>query len=163
MKQLFIFILLSVSSLSFAEKRTEVSFQRGPYMMKFYENYWLPWAHQSGIHAAHGGAHDLVQTTAPQDRARRDAEFDEWMTSLILAGKSNNGPKMETYGPLASQFVWQLYRVIDWTHIHHEQTYDIMADKSIKPGEKQDWNDRAVKYYLENFDLPRSIAPLELR
>lgn len=160
--KIILFFLTMVLVEGHAETRSEVSFQRGPYMMKFYEGYRKPWVHQSGIHAAHGGAHDLAHTTAPEDRTKKDSEFEAWMQKMIMAGNANNGPKMETYGPLASQFVWQLYRTIDWTHIHHEQTYDIMADKDIGPNEKKKWNDRAVKFYLENFDIPRSIAPLEV-
>lgn len=84
------------------------------------------------------------------------------MIELTLSESSNNGHKMETYGPLVAQFAFDLYRTIDWTHIHHEQTYDIMSDSSISPSEKSKWNERAVEYYLKNFDIPRSVAPLEV-
>jgi hypothetical protein len=74
-----------------------------------------------------------------------------------------NPPKteavMQTYGPTTSQFAWKLYRAINWTHIHHTQTYDIMMSKDIPWGKKKEWTDKAVKYYLENNDV--SSLPLD--
>lgn len=160
------FIALLLISFSFEgyslDKRSEVSFQRGPYVQKFFNNYFVPWSHQSAIHAAHGAAHDIAHVTPPEKRTAQDEKFFKDMVELTLSESSKNGPKMETYGPLVSQFIYDLYRTIDWTHIHHEQTYDIMSDKSISPDDKQKWNDRSVKFYLEKFDIPRSVAPLEV-
>jgi hypothetical protein len=46
--------------------------------------------------------------------------------------------------------------------MHHEQTYDILSDKDIPWDKKKEWTDRAVAYYLEKFDIPRSPAPLDV-
>lgn len=110
------------------------------------------------IHAAH----DLAHATDPSDRKERDAEFDQRMVELTLSKSANNGPSSEAYGPLSSQFIWELFRAIDWTHMHHEQTYDILSDSDISMSEKAKWTERSVKYYLENFDIPRSVAPLDV-
>lgn len=162
MKVFWYGLLFSFSLMAHVDQRNEVTFQRGPYVQAFYKNFYKPWTHQAAIHAAHGGAHDLAHATSPEKRSDKDKEFRDEMVKLTLSERSNNGPKMETYGPLVSQFAFDLYRTIDWTHIHHEQTYDIMSDKDIAPKDKQKWNDRSVKYYLENFDIPRSVAPLEV-
>jgi len=71
-------------------------------------------------------------------------------------------PEMELYGPYTARTMWQLYRAIDWTHMHHEQTYDILADPDIPWKKKKEWTDRAVRYYLEKLDIPRSPAPLDV-
>lgn len=159
---ILIYILISSSAFAHIDQRSEVSFQRGPYVQKFYKNFYKAWTHQATIHAAHGGAHDLAHTTEPSERAKKDKSFRDEMVQLTLSEKCNNGPKSETYGPLTSQFAYELFRTIDWTHIHHEQTYDIMSDGDITSDKKQEWNERSVQYYLKNFDIPRSIAPLEV-
>ncbi len=155
-------LILSTSANGRIDQRSEVSFQRGPYVQKFFQNFYKPWTHQAAIHAAHGGAHDLAHTTDPKERAEVDKKFRDRMVKLTLSESSNNGPKSETYGPLTAQFAFDLFRTIDWTHIHHEQTYDVMSDKGIAPEDKARWSARTVDYYLKNFDIPRSIAPLEV-
>ncbi|MFP5384832.1 MAG: hypothetical protein ACLGHN_02050 [Bacteriovoracia bacterium] len=159
----FIFIYLLLLTQAYAlEQRDVVSFQRGPYVQAFYNNFRTPWSHQAAIHAAHGAAHDMSLVIEPEKRSERDREFEERMIELTLSGSSKNGPRSETYGPLTSQFAYDLFRTIDWTHVHHEQTYDIMSYDKIKPEEKRAWTKRAEDFYLKNFDLPRSIAPLEV-
>lgn len=37
-----------------------------------------------------------------------------------------------------------------------------MAERSIPWDEKKEWTDRAVRYYLDKFDIPRSPAPLDV-
>lgn len=162
MRLYWFILLLSFSAFAHVEQRDEVTFQRGPYLQKFFKNFFTAWTHQAAIHAAHGAAHDLAHVTDPALRNKVDKKFRDEMVKLALSETSKNGPKSETYGPLTSQFAFDLFRAIDWTHIHHEQTYDIMADNKIAPEDKQKWNERSVKYYLENFDIPRSIAPLEV-
>jgi len=38
---------------------------------------------------------------------------------------------MEYFGPYTSQSAWRMYRAIDWTHMHQEQTYSILSDARI--------------------------------
>ena len=65
---------------------------------------------------------------------------------------------MEYYGPYTARAAWTLYRAIDWTHMHHEQTYDIMADKGIPWSKKKEWTDRAVWYYLTKNSVARRFS-----
>jgi hypothetical protein len=39
---------------------------------------------------------------------------------------------MEYYGPYTARFAWAVYRAIDWTHIHHEQTYDVIIRRPFR-------------------------------
>ena len=80
----------------------------------------------------------------------------------FLENPPETEPTMELYAPFTSRVMWQLFRAIDWTHMHHEQTYDIMSDRDIAWSEKKRWTDRAVDYYLREMDIPRSPAPLDV-
>jgi hypothetical protein len=46
--------------------------------------------------------------------------------------------------------------------MYHEQTYDILSARDVPWGEKGRWTDRSDRYYLENFDIPCSPAPLDV-
>jgi hypothetical protein len=71
---------------------------------------------------------------------------------------------MELYGPYTARAMFRVFRAIDWTHMHHEQTYDILSDKEIPWNKKKKWTDRSVRYYLdkESAGIPRSPAPLDV-
>jgi hypothetical protein len=69
---------------------------------------------------------------------------------------------MYFYGPYTGRFMWQLYRAIDWTHVHHGETYDILSSREIEWGRKKAWTDEQVRYYLEINDMARSPAPLDV-
>ncbi|OFZ19433.1 MAG: hypothetical protein A2X94_13875 [Bdellovibrionales bacterium GWB1_55_8] len=84
------------------------------------------------------------------------------MVDLLLNKAPKTEVEMRTYGPYVSQFAWDLYRTIDWTHVHHDQTYSILSEPSIPWNKKREWTDKAVRHYLEKFDLPRSPAPLDV-
>ncbi len=73
-------------------------------------------------------------------------------------------PEMPYYSNYVDRAMHTLFRTIDWTHMHHEQTYDVMAFREIPWAEKKAWTDRAVRYYLtmQTPGVPRSVAPLEL-
>jgi len=60
------------------------------------------------------------------------------------------------------QAMWKLYRAIDWTHVHHEETYDILSSRGVPWREKKQFTDRAVRYYLDRDPVPRSPAPLDV-
>ena len=143
------------------EQRDVAGFPRGPYLNHFYRRHRAAWGQQSAIHVAHGAAHDVANRTPPAQHGEADRRFDERMTRLVHRAPKN-GPVMETYGPAVSQWAWPLYRTIDWTHVLHEQTYDILADADIDWEDKKAWTDRAVREYLERQADARSPAPLDV-
>jgi len=117
----------------------------------------------AGFHFHHGKQHDLLQLTALDESAKIDSDFDSEVRKYVFDQKLRVGPSMEYFGPYVSRMAWKLYRTIDWTHMHHEQTYDILAFKGVDWPEKKAWTDRAVKYYLEkNKDVAFSIAPVDI-
>lgn len=147
---------------SFLEKRSMVSFMRGPQVMAFFSRYRKPWGHQAAIHVAHGKAHDVFDLAELKNVEKVDNEFYEKMLNLTLNDPPKTEPEMQTFGPYIGQSIWQLYRAIDWTHIHHGTTYDILSEQDIAWDKKKEWTNKAVHYYLENFDIPRSPAPLDI-
>ncbi|MFN2427288.1 MAG: hypothetical protein ABR587_12675 [Candidatus Binatia bacterium] len=90
-----------------------------------------------------------------------DRQFDAEMVERIH-DTPRIEPHMEYWGPHTAQFAWDLYRAIDWTHIHHEQTYDILSSREVAWQDKAATTDLAVAYYLRWLDIPRSVAPLDV-
>ena len=145
------------------ESRKEVTYLRGPYNTSFYRRHNASERYSAGFHYHHGKQQDVLQITPLSNRQKVDADFDESVVKHVSQADIRVGPSMEFFGPYASRIAWKVYRAIDWTHEHHEQTYDIMASKKISWDKKKQWTDRAVKYYLEkNKDVARTIAPLDI-
>ncbi len=146
-----------------AEPRNEVSYLRGPYNIAFFKRHNASFRYSAAFHYHHGKEHDLMQLTAYPQMARVDHDFNVSVTDFVYGTKAKTEPTMELFGPYTDRFAHSLYRAIDWTHMHHEQTYDIMADAGISWADKKKWTDRAVRYYLEkNKDVARSVAPLDV-
>jgi hypothetical protein len=82
-------------------------------------------------------------------------------TARFLLGRKKP-PYCLLYGPATGRIAWDLYKAIDWTHIHHEQTYDILSDRRIPWDRKKEVTDRAVRYYLQKDRIARSPAPLDV-
>ncbi len=146
-----------------SEPRKEVSYIRGPYNAAFFRRHGPSEAYSAGFHYHHGKEHDVLVLTPLADREKVDADFDASVFDFVKNQKSKVGPNMALYGPYTARLAWKLFRTIDWTHQHHEQTYDIMASQRVAWDKKKEWTDRAVKYYLErNKDVARSVAPLDI-
>jgi hypothetical protein len=115
----------------------------------------------AAMHFGHGKQHDVLLLTP----IARNEHFDEMFNAECMwytFHPPRTEPTMELFAPYTMRAMWQLSRAIDWTHMHHEQTYDIMSYKGIPWDQKKEWTDRSVQYYLKNFDIPRSIAPLDI-
>lgn len=71
---------------------------------------------------------------------------------------------MDYYSSYVDRTMRSLFKAIDWTHMHHEQTYDILSAPNIAWDQKKRWTDRAVSYYLgaQERGIPRSPAPLDV-
>ncbi|HBG25491.1 MAG: hypothetical protein A2Y10_14600 [Planctomycetes bacterium GWF2_41_51] len=160
-KTTILIIIFSLSLNLFAEKRNEVSYLRGPYNYDFFYRNNESYDMSSAIHFAHGYQHDILEKT-PLSRHQPvdDETYAKYLDYLYNPPKTE--PTMEYFGPYIARSMWQLYRAIDWTHMHHEQTYDIMSYQKIPWPDKKEWTDRSVRYYLDKFDIPRSIAPLDI-
>lgn len=143
------------------DQRDAVGHLSGPYNLAFYDRHNAAYRISAAIHVAHAAQHDILQLAPLRDHRATDMETDaEYLQATFNPPRTE--PTMEFYGPYTAQFIFDLYRAIDWTHMHHEQTYDILADREIPWEKKKEWTDRAVDYYLEKFDIPRSPAPLDV-
>ena len=114
---------------SAVEQRNEVSYMRGKHNTAFFYRHNETFMNGAAIHFAHAVQHDILELTPLTDHARVDAETDRRYVDYILNHKAKTEPTMEYYGPYIARGAWKLYRAIDWTHMHHEQTYDVMSDK----------------------------------
>lgn len=159
---LTVFLLLAcMSILPAVEQRDLVSYMRGKYNYKFFDRHNTDFRIGAALHFAHGKQHDVLLLDKPGQNRKSDINADREYIDYI-----NNLPKtepsMELFAPYTAQTMYNVFRAIDWTHMHHEQTYDILSDASIPWNEKKTWTDRSVEYYLANFDVPRSPAPLDV-
>lgn len=150
------------------EQRTETTHLRGQrhttlfsYNIDFFQRHRPAYLVSSGIHFAHGKQHDVLLLNPFDRHAQTDYDFNLECLAYLYHPPPVE-PQMQLYGPYTSQAAWQLYRAIDWTHLHHEQTYDILSDKNISWSDKKGWTDRAVDYYLHYMNIPRSPAPLDV-
>ncbi len=149
-----------------AEPRDEVSYMRGPQNAggrAFFQRMPESESYSAGFHYHHGKEHDVLARTPYDEMSKTDHDFNVSVTNFIYEKKAKTGPSMELYGPYTARLAWDLFRTIDWTHEHHEQTYDVMASRSVPYAQKKAMTDKAVRYYLEkNPDVARSIAPLDI-
>lgn len=145
------------------EQRGESGFLRGPYNLAFYRRHNAAYRIAAGMHFFHSKQHDLLERTPLSEAERYDALMDREATKAL-----RDPPRLEPGMPYYSEYVdramHRLFRTIDWTHVHHEQTYDILACAQIPWSEKKAWTDRAVQDYLnaEQPGVPRSCAPLDV-
>ena len=147
----------------FFEQRNEVAFRTGPYNTAFFHRHNESFRYSAAFHFQHGKEHDLLQTTRLADHEAQDAKDDPEFVDFTVNKRAYTEPTMDLYGPFTDQFAHRVYRAIDWTHQHHEQTYDILSDAGIAWADKKAVTDAAVRYYLQqNKDVARSIAPLDI-
>lgn len=135
--------------------------RRASYNNAFFWRHNYAYRFSGAIHFAHARQHDVLVFTDASDAAKSDAEFEaeslEWLRNPPAIE-----PSMFDYGPHTGQAAWKLYQAIDWTHVHHEQTYEILSDADIAWPKKGDVTAEAVEYYLNKLDNARSPAPLEV-
>jgi hypothetical protein len=144
------------------EQRDAVSFLRGPYNLAYFYRHNDSFRYGAAFHYHHGKQHDVLLLTPLSEHTQVDQQFNGDVTAFLYAKTARTEPTMELYGPYFAQIGWRVYRAIDWTHMHHEQTYDILSARDIAWDEKADWTARAVRYYLEKNAVARSCAPLDV-
>jgi hypothetical protein len=145
----------------YAEQRNEVSYLRGPYNIAFFQRHNEAFRVGAALHFSHAKQHDVLLLTPFSQREPADASFDQESLDFLKELKAKTEPVQEYYAPYTARAAWRVLRTIDWTHMHHEQTYDIMSEKQILWNKKKQWTDRAVAYYLNN-DVAFSCAPLDV-
>jgi hypothetical protein len=145
------------------EQRNDVGILRGPYNEAFYYRHNESYRIGAAMHFFHSKQHDLMLQTPFAEHARYDQMLNQQSLDM-LTHLPRTEPAMQYYSELADRTLHTLFRAIDWTHMHHEQTYDIMSDRDIAWAGKKRWTDRAVRYYLtmQEVGVPRSVAPLDV-
>lgn len=136
---------------------------RGPYQLAFFRRHNAAYRIGAAMHFFHSKQHDLLQLTPLDDHLRVDEAFERQALDCMRAPPVTE-PEMDYYSSYVDRAMHGLFRAIDWTHMHHEQTYDIMSDGDLAWAEKKRWTDRAVGYYLsaQAPGIARSPAPLDI-
>lgn len=143
------------------EQRDMPAMLRRSYNNAFFDRHNDAFRTSAAIHYAHGKAHDVLQLDALANAYAVDIETDADFTR-VLRRRMRMEPSMSLFGPHTGQGIWRLYLAIDWTHHHHEQTYDILSDTDVPWSKKADLTKDAVDYYLARSDAARSPAPLDV-
>jgi len=156
-------VLLASLPTNAQEQRNDVSFLRGPYNNALFNRHNRSFRVSAALHFSHAKQHDVLLLTKFAEHEKADADFEKECVEFVEKLKARTEPSMEYYAPYTARAFYRIFRTIDWTHIHHEQTYDIMSTKRIPWNEKKRWTDRAVRYYLEKSkDVAFSPAPLDV-
>lgn len=144
------------------EQKNMPAFMRGPHNQAFFFRHNDQYQTSAAIHFAHGKAHDVPQLTPLEQSDSHDTEFNDECEQWLY-NPPYIEPDMMLFGPYTGRMAWNLYRAIDWTHVHHEQTYDILSTDDIPWDKKKQWTDKAVQEYLDRMpDTARSVAPLDV-
>ncbi len=155
------FLTLPPRRASAIEQRDDVDFLRDAYNEAFFNRLNESYRLGAAMHFFHSKRHDPLLQTPLAEHARYGRLLNgQSLDTLTRLPRTE--PTMEYYSELTDRTMHTLFLAIDWTHMHHEQTYDIMADPRIAWPDKKRWTDRAVRYCLamQTEGLPRSPAPL---
>lgn len=129
-----------------AEQRSQVSYLRGPYNIAYFNRHNKDFRLSAAFHFNHGKQDDVLLLTPFERHELVDTKFDKESVEKVM-NPPHTEPTMELYGPYTARAMFRVFRAIDWTHMHHEQTYDILSDKDIPWNKKKQWTDRSVRYY----------------
>lgn len=158
----FALLLAAIGCQAHLEQRSMPALLRRGYNTEFFARHNSAFRAQASLHVAHAVQHDYLQLKPLSDHARVDADSDERFLS-DFRDPPRIGPQMMPFGPHTGQAAWRLYKAIDWTHEHHDQTYDILADASIGWRDKARVTQDALEWYLARTQgVPRSPAPLDV-
>lgn len=156
-------VAIAVAQTEAVERRSLASYLRGPYYTELFTRHNRTFRVGAALHFSHAKQHDVLLLTPPARRDEADTAFDRESVEFLTDLKARTEPEQEYYAPFTARAMWRVLKAIDWTHMLHEQTYDIMADPNIPWSEKKRWVDRAVRYYLDaNRDVAFSPAPLDV-
>lgn len=161
LRALIIPALLVFTACSGVTQRNEVSFRRGKYNVEFFWRHRDAFRVGAALHFSHAKQHDVLLLTPLSKHATFDAEFDAESVQMAKS-PPHTEPTQELFAPYTARAMWKVLRAIDWTHMLHEQTYDIMSDDDIPWPRKQEYLDRAVRYYLDKNEVAFSPAPLDI-
>lgn len=144
-----------------AEPRNAVAHPRTPYRLAFYRRHNPSYRVAGALHFAHGKLHDvLLLSPFAQHKAADDAFYQEILE--FYNDPPRIEPSQELYAPYTARATWRLFRVIDWTHLLHEMTEDIMSDASIPWDQKGEMLRGAYDYYRSRPNSSLSPAPLDV-
>lgn len=156
-------VLLACGPTFTTERRDDVAHLQARYNAELYRRHNEAFRVGAALHFSHGKQHDVLQLTPLEEHVEVDRGFDREATGFALELKARTEPSQEQYAPYTARMAWRVMQAIDWTHMHHEQTYDILSDPEIAWPDKKGQTDRALEYFRELDDENAfSVAPLDV-
>lgn len=143
------------------EQRDEVFRTHALFNEAFFWKHNAAYRSGAALHIAHAAQHDWLLLKGDEPSGPVDQRFDSEMLDRI-AHPPHTEPTQEYYAPYTSRTMWRLLRTIEWTHVLHEETYDILADDHLDWNAKHAAVEEVTAQYLHTNDVALSCAPLDL-
>lgn len=119
-----------------------------PYNYSFYETYEGAARSFYAAHVAHFGAYELLMT--PDASTASDMVDFERTVRRLVADPPKFEPPAGVVAPEWTRMSYGTAQSMDWTHMLHEQLYDILTDDAVD--DRQAAGERAIAYYLSEAD-----------
>ncbi|MDX1579917.1 MAG: hypothetical protein R3266_15645, partial [Gemmatimonadota bacterium] len=125
-------------------QRNDVHRLEARYNFAFYDGYEDAARSFYAAHYTHFGAYEILMSPG-DDTPERMQRFVERVRAYV-ADPPKFEPPAEIIAPRWSRMAFETGQSMDWTHMLHEQLYDILSDDRI--GDKRAAGERAIAYYL---------------
>lgn len=143
------------------EQWDNASYRRGRYNFDFWRRHREAYRTGAALHFAHSKQHDVLLLTPLAEAYWHDRQFSAEAVAWLL-DPPDTEPHMAYWAPHTAQAFWDVFRAIDWTHVHHGMTYDVMSSHQVDWDGKAELTAKTVRAYLDRDPLARSPAPLDV-
>lgn len=163
----FLVHVVAVAAVCWATSASAVEQRNDVFRVHSCTNQAFFWRHNdayrsgAALHVSHGAQHDVLLRRGEEDPAQVDRDFEQFSLRHV-SHPPRTEPTQEYYAPYTARSLWRLLRTIEWTHILHEATYDVLASQLVPWDQKGVQLQRMVDHYLTANDVALSCAPLDL-
>ena len=151
----------SVTTSAAVEQRNEIFRVHSCTNQSFFWRHNAAFRSGAALHISHGAQHDVLLVHGDENPATVDQDYEKFSLAQLMDPPCTE-PTQEYYAPYAARTMWRLMRTIEWTHILHEATYDVLASPLVPWDQKSTQLKRMVDHYLTVNDVALSCAPLDL-
>lgn len=114
------------------------------YNFVFYDTHEAAARSFYAAHYTHFGAYEILMSPGPATPDRMARFVDRVLAYVASPPKFE--PPAEIIAPRWSRMAYETGQSMDWTHMLHEQLYDILADDRVT--DRRAAGERAIAYYL---------------
>ena len=142
-------LLLMASAACGAPRPNSVHRLTAPYNFAFYDTHEAAARSFYAAHFAHFGAYELLMD--PHEGTPDEMSAFAARVRAYVADPPKYEPPADVVAPRWSRMAYQTGQSMDWTHMLHEQLYDILTDDRV--ADRKAAGERAITYYLSEADV----------